>query len=108
MEWTDDGFVLAVRPHGETSAIASLLTRDHGRHPGLVRGGAGRRMRGILQPGNQVRATWRGRLAEHLGGYTVEPMQAYAADLDAIQKAIRNKLYFHRPTQVEWKPYCFQ
>jgi DNA repair protein RecO (recombination protein O) len=81
MEWTDDGFVLAVRPHGETSAIASLLTRDHGRHPGLVRGGAGRRMRGILQPGHQVRATWRGRLAEHLGNYALEPMQAFAADL---------------------------
>lgn len=81
MEWSDDGFVLAVRPHGETSAIVSLLTREHGRHPGLVRGGAGRRMRGILQSGNLVRATWRGRLAEHLGAYVIEPLQAFAADL---------------------------
>lgn len=81
MEWSDDGFVLAVRPHGETSAIISLLTRDHGRHPGLVRGGGGRRLRGILQPGSRLRATWRGRLADHLGTYTVEPLQAFAADL---------------------------
>ncbi len=81
MEWTDDGFVLAVRLHGETSAIVSLLTRDHGRHPGLVRGGAGRRMRGMLQAGNLVRATWRGRLAEHLGAYVVEPLRAFSADV---------------------------
>jgi DNA repair protein RecO (recombination protein O) len=81
MEWTDEGFVLAVRPHGETSAIVSLLTRDHGRQPGLVRGGSGRRLRGLLQAGNLLRATWRGRLAEHLGAYVVEPVQAFSADL---------------------------
>lgn len=79
MEWSDDGIVLAVRPHGESSAIASLLTPAHGRHAGLVRGGAGRRNRGVLQPGNRVRAAWRGRLAEHLGNFTLEPLQAYAA-----------------------------
>ncbi|MGH6680494.1 MAG: recombination protein O N-terminal domain-containing protein, partial [Bradyrhizobium sp.] len=27
MEWTDDGIVLGVRRHGESSAIAELLTR---------------------------------------------------------------------------------
>ena len=44
----------------------------HGRHLGLVRGGSGARLRGILQPGNAVRATWRARLDEHLGLYSVE------------------------------------
>src|SRR6185295_6662627 len=34
MEWTDDGIVLGVRRHGESSAIAELLTRDHGEHLG--------------------------------------------------------------------------
>ena len=42
MEWTDDAIVLSARPHGETGAILELLTRDHGRHLGLVRGGASR------------------------------------------------------------------
>src|SRR4051812_9165690 len=55
MEWTDDGIVLGVRRHGESSAIVELLTRGHGRHLGLVRGGAGSRMRPLLQPGNSVR-----------------------------------------------------
>ena len=73
MEWTDDAIVLAVRPHGETSAIAELLTREHGRHAGLVRGGRSRAMRPVLQPGNGVRAHWRARLADHLGTLTIEP-----------------------------------
>src|SRR5487761_2578828 len=54
MEWTDEGIVLGVRRHGESSAIVELLTRGHGRHLGLVRGGAGKRMRPLLQPGNSV------------------------------------------------------
>ena len=59
IDWTDDGIVLAARKHGETSAIVTLMTRAHGRHLGLVRGGAGRRARGMLQPGNRVHARWR-------------------------------------------------
>src|SRR2546430_14208037 len=59
MEWTDEGIVLGVRRHGESSAIVELLTRGHGRHLGLVRGGAGKRMRPLLQPGNSVTTVWR-------------------------------------------------
>ena len=79
MEWYDDGIVLTARKHGESSAIVTLLTREHGRHAGLVRGGMGRRKRGLFQPGNRVRATWRARLAEHLGSYTCEMTAAVAA-----------------------------
>ena len=81
MNWSDEGYVLSVRRHGEAAAIVNLLTREHGRHAGLVRGGAGRRLRGVLQPGNLVAAEWRGRLAEHLGSYTVEGMRDHAAGL---------------------------
>jgi len=79
MEWTADSTVLSVRHHGETSAIVSLLTDARGRHLGLVRGGAGRKLRGVLQAGNDVRATWRGRLDEHLGTYTIELIKSRAA-----------------------------
>ncbi len=72
MEWTDEGIVLGVRRHGESSAIVELLTRDHGRHLGLVRGSSGSRMRPLLQPGNTVNAVWRARLDDHLGMYTLE------------------------------------
>jgi DNA repair protein RecO (recombination protein O) len=72
MEWVDEGIVLGVKRHGETSVILELMTHQHGRHLGLVRGGSGARLRGILQPGNAVHATWRARLDEHLGLYSVE------------------------------------
>src|SRR6201996_7706850 len=72
MEWTDEGIVLGVRRHGESSAIVELLTREHGRHLGLVRGGAGSRMRPLLQPGNSVTAVWRARLDEDLGKYFLQ------------------------------------
>src|SRR5262249_57550769 len=72
MEWVDEGIVLGAKRHGETSIILELMTHAHGRHLGLVRGGSSPRLRGILQPGNAVRATWRARLDEHLGLYLVE------------------------------------
>jgi DNA repair protein RecO (recombination protein O) len=78
MEWKDEGLVIARRHHGESAAIVSLLTREHGRHLGLVRGGTGRRA-GLYEPGNLVRAVWRGRLEEHLGSYACEPVQSFAA-----------------------------
>ena len=65
--------VLSLRRHGESSAIASVLTRGRGRQAGLVRGARSRAARGFLQPGSAIRATWRARLAEHLGTLTWEP-----------------------------------
>ena len=88
MEWTDEGIVLGVRRHGESSAIVELLTRSHGRHLGLVRGGAGSRMRPLLQPGNGVRAVWRARLDEHLGNYAVEGIRLRAATVLASSHAV--------------------
>ena len=79
MQWTDEAIVLGVKRHGETSVILELMTAERGRHLGLVRGGAGTRLRGVLQPGNSLRATWRARLDEHLGYYAVEGLDLRAA-----------------------------
>jgi DNA repair protein RecO (recombination protein O) len=79
MQWTDEGIVLGVRRYGERSVILELMTQERGRHLGLVRGGAGRRLRGVLQPGNSLLATWRARLDDHLGNYQVEGVNLRAA-----------------------------
>lgn len=81
MEWRDEGIVLGTRKHGETSAILEVMTRAHGRHLGLVRGGRSRRMQPVLQPGNRLDLTWRARLDEHLGMFQVEPLELHAARL---------------------------
>ena len=80
MEWNDDGVILGLRRHGETSAIVSLLTQGRGRQSGLVRGARSRASRGFLQPGSRVRATWRARLAEHLGTIACEPLAPVPPD----------------------------
>jgi DNA repair protein RecO (recombination protein O) len=79
IEWRDEGAVLGVRPHGENAAIVEVFTAAHGRHAGVVRGGTGRRMAPVLQPGTQVEVVWRARLADHLGAFTVEPLRSRAA-----------------------------
>jgi len=81
MEWIDEGIVLGTRRHGEANVILEVMTQAHGRHLGLVRGGAGSRMGPVLQPGNAVRATWRARLDEHLGHFAIEGLRLRAADL---------------------------
>ena len=89
MEWSDTGIVLSARRHGETSSLVMLFTQRHGRHAGLVRGGQGRRARGLYQAGNRLSATWRARLEEHLGNYRCELLHAAAAGLldDALRLA---------------------
>jgi len=79
MEWSDEGVILSVRPHGETGAVLELFTRAHGRHLGLVHGGRSRKLRPILQTGNHIDATWKARLSDHLGHFAIELRRGFAA-----------------------------
>lgn len=88
MQWTDEGIVLGAKRHGEANAILELMTCEHGRHLGLVRGGFGSRLKPVLQAGNTVSASWRARLDEHLGNYTVEGLSLRAASFFSASHAI--------------------
>ena len=81
MEWRDEGLIIGVRRHGEASTILEAMTRAHGRHLGLVRGGRSPRLRAALQPGNTVGLVWRARLDEHLGSFAIEPLSLRAGRL---------------------------
>ncbi|GAB2176913.1 DNA repair protein RecO [Dongia sp. agr-C8] len=81
MDFTDDAIVLSARRHGEANAVLSVLTREHGRHLGLVKGGTSRRQRPMLEIGNRLKVTWRARLEEQLGNFTAEPVDAVSAVL---------------------------
>ena len=81
MEWRDEGLIIGVRRHGEASTIVEAMTRAHGRHLGLVRGGRSTRLRAALQPGNTIGLVWRARLDEHLGSFAVEPLSLRAGRL---------------------------
>ena len=88
MQWTDEGILLGTRRHGEANAIIEVMTRQHGRHLGLVRGAAGARLRPVLQPGNSIRVDWRARLDDHLGHYTVEGLRLRAASFLSVPHAV--------------------
>jgi DNA repair protein RecO (recombination protein O) len=81
MQWSDEGLVLAARRHGERALVIELLTREHGRHAGLLRGGQSPRTRASWQIGNRLAITWRARLAEHLGSFSGELLDNHAARL---------------------------
>lgn len=80
-QWNDQAIVLSARTHGEGGAVVSLLTREHGRHAGYVRGAFSSKMRGILEPGTFVAAEWTARVSDSLGSYRIEQEVQTAAIL---------------------------
>lgn len=88
MEWRDEGILLWVRRHGEKNAIIEALTAQHGRHAGLVRGGAGRETATLMQPGAQLSLEWSARLAEHLGTYKIDLIRARAGTIMTDRNAL--------------------
>ncbi len=79
MRWEDEGFVLSARHWGETSRIVQVLTREHGRHAGLMRGSRAPGRAHVCVPGNLLKLRWSGRLPEHLGNFTGELLDPRAA-----------------------------
>jgi DNA repair protein RecO (recombination protein O) len=88
MQWQDRAIILGVKRHGETSVIAEVMTRERGRHLGMVRSGRSRAMLPVLQPGTEVEVTWRARLDEHLGEFRLEPLTLRAARLMETATAV--------------------
>lgn len=82
------GILLSVRRHGESSAIIEVFTEDYGRHAGVVRGGTSRKVAPILQPGAQLDLTWRARLEDHIGAFSVEPIRSRAAQVMSSRLAL--------------------
>jgi DNA repair protein RecO (recombination protein O) len=88
VEWTGEGLLIGVRRHGESSVIAEAMVVGRGRQLGLVRGGRSSKQSAALQPGNTVQLTWRARLEDHLGAFTIELLQARAAELIADRRRL--------------------
>jgi len=88
IEWREQGMLLSVRKHGEANAIIEVLTRDHGLHAGVVRGGASRKQSPLLQIGAQLDLTWRARIEDHIGSFVVEPVRSRAVPIMADRAAL--------------------
>ncbi len=77
--WEAPAIILSARPFGEGGAVVHVITRDHGRHAGLVRGGASRAQAALWQAGNMIEARWVARLADQLGALSGEMVHPAAA-----------------------------
>lgn len=88
MDWSDEGILISVRRHGESAAIVEVFTERHGRHAGVVRGGGGRRLAPVLQPGNLLSLVWSARLEDHIGSFRVDPVASLSAAIMADRAAL--------------------
>ena len=86
MNWTDEGLLLSVNPHGEKSAIIHVLTKTKGIHAGIIQNAFSRKMSSTIQPSNQLYLNWSSRLEEHLGTYKVDLLKT------RVDILLRNKL----------------
>ena len=77
--WRATGILLSARKLGEANALIEVFTEEHGRHAGVVRGGASRKRAADLQPGAQLDVTWQARIDAHVGSFTAEPVRSRAA-----------------------------
>jgi len=81
MHWEDNAIILGAKPFGETSIILEVFSENHGLHRGLVKGGASKSKKALLQPGNWVNINWKARLNEQLGTFSLEVDKYYSVNL---------------------------
>ena len=81
MYWEDKAVILGAKRFGETSIILEVFSENHGLHKGLVKGGASKTKRALVQPGNWCSINWRARLNEQLGSFSLEVYKYYSVNL---------------------------
>lgn len=79
MQWVDKAIILSLRKFDETAAVACLFSREHGLYHGVCKAALSKANRGTYQSGNLVLATWKARLAEHLGTLSTDLLDPIAA-----------------------------
>ncbi len=79
MEWQDEGIILHTQALGERKQIVNLFTASHGRCAGVF--SISQKNKGWIQCGGKVKARWGARLENHIGYWTLEPLQNHSAFL---------------------------
>lgn len=100
MEWNDTAIVLAVRPHGERAAIASVLSLNHGRWMGRVTGAQTGSKKSWLTACSVVTGDWHARLDEQLGTFALELTQHSAAHVFENRAALLGLDYLAALTDI--------
>lgn len=87
MKFEDEGVVIDVKKHNESSAIIKIFSRNHGIYRGFVKNAFSKKNQPIFQVGNLTSFEWRSRVEEGLGSfYYCDIVKSYSS------KIIFNKL----------------
>tara|TARA_Y100000590_G_scaffold281041_1_gene315740 strand:- start:1781 stop:2413 length:633 start_codon:yes stop_codon:yes gene_type:complete len=72
MYWSDEGYLLSKSNFDENSIIIEAFTLEHGKHTGIVYGGASRKQKGNFQIGNKVLVNWKSKGENKSGYFNIE------------------------------------
>lgn len=71
------GFICKIEPHGNTSCIITLFSKENGTIVGHFKGGLSKYKQHICKIGNLVEFTWIARTTTHLGHLELLPLQSF-------------------------------
>lgn len=71
-KFSDEGYIINIRKHGESSAVLTVLTRNNGKIVGFVKNGLTKKNLGVYQLGNQVAVEAYARVDENMLSLKIE------------------------------------
>lgn len=72
MKFTDEGYIINLRKHGERSLILTVLTQNHGKIVGYVKNCLSKKNLSTYQLGNHIKIDAYSRLDENMPSFRVE------------------------------------
>lgn len=72
MNFTDEGYIINIRKHGEKSLILTLLTREHGKLTGYAKGVLSKKNLSTFQLGNLLKVEAYARVDENMPSLKLE------------------------------------
>ncbi len=72
MKFSDEGYIINVKRHGESSAILSIVSKEHGKVVGYVKNALTKKNLGVYQLGNKVSFEAYARVDENMLSLKVE------------------------------------
>lgn len=81
MQYSDQGYIIKTHRHGENSLIVTVLSHEHGKLSGYVKGGVNKKYVGVYQLGNEISFNAYARLEENMPQFRgVELLRPYAVN----------------------------
>ena len=76
MNWIDEGYLISKNNYNETSIIADIFTKEHGKCSGIIFGGTSKKIRNYLQIGNKLHINYNYKNEGKTGYFKVEILKA--------------------------------